>query len=568
MTSLHGTASTYDDDSSHLFVPDLIVPEDISPEDGAPEDITHGEISTGNRMETQPTTTKRKKPRAQNNKRHATNPRATKKSRVHQAAHTCESASDLDATSTCAAKHKARNHKGLEQAGSVTAIHKQAAGSAHTSPQAILRYMSMYPPFLFDVGRTGYVTVSHSEVVAQARRVEQRILTGQQPYGFPLVIPSFQSPAPIQDFCMPALIQGLFIMHTLYSHHVMDTKRGVVCLWPVMVYPSQQDQDTQTNGYPVVAVPRGLLKVVIKCCYSSVREVVTQKNFDEPFRDVMCQWNPVKDSEPLLSLSGLDPYQIQKLQATHGFILLPWIWFRVMCHAFTDEQGRLYSLSTLFQQTYQHIPECWFSNNQHKFSPMYQDAWLGSERPIYVDGILHEPHIHHAESMCRNRAYNGMIRRGPYGPIWLLPPTLKHTCRTPYHDLSFGIGVTCFDRQLGPLNTLYASLTDQHVPHLSHLLSPLMLDGITPVGTREDSIRQGMIHDAAQNQTPSNSFRRRKYALCKRLGETFTVNFWGVVKPLYRATSGDNVSSSTSTVRAPTENATAHLATDNSTQKP
>jgi hypothetical protein len=398
----------------------------------------------------------------------------------------------------------------------------------------------MYPPFLFDVSRTGYVSVTDPTIIQQCEATEARILRGEQRFGFPVVLPSFAPPERNSTYYrMPAVVQGLLILRTLFSAFVMHTATGMVSVWPLQVYTTEEDRCHNQHGYPVLAVPRSTLKVIVKSCYSALREVVTVANFDIAFREVMCRWSPLTESSVLLALTGMDAYQVPQLNAVRGFVLLPFGWLHVMKHVIMHPDRTLMDWSTIFQRVYHHIPECWFDNGVHKFDNRFRIAWLGSERPLYVDAVLHEPHIHHTEAMKRNRAFNGIIRRGPTGPVWLLPPAIKAHQRIQYHALSFGFGVRCFDHQLTSLNDAWRAFSDVVVvtpaTPVFHLHSLLQTDTITPVGSREDSIQRGLTDDVQLNRQASNTYRRRKYALCKTYGAHFVTHYWGIVKPLYRS---------------------------------
>jgi len=403
-----------------------------------------------------------------------------------------------------------------------------------TDGREVLRETRAYPDSLFDLSQVGYMKVQDDRVVAAANQKRQWVKNGQYQFGESIVLPSFNTHE-FKEFKLPSTAPAIYIMHTLFSEFAVNTITGQVAIWPVTIYNSKEQQESKKGGEPCFAIHRGLIKVIIRRAYTSLREVVYMETVTSTFHEIACNWDVVEDL-PLCVLAGTERYQSMVHRMDRGFMLLPFHWFDAIKSLFVDTSTHmLRDVGVICREQFNKIKDMHIFNKDQtetfsKFDDKFRVLWLGWERGVHVSSVVGTPELQHVESMCRARAYSGQVRMNGNGKFWKMDPLVNPDNRITYTNISFGYGVQCHIGQVHLLNTAYVLLTGKSITQVTHMKSLFFLQADKPVLTRKDTLALGIIDDTRDSNKTHSYIRRIKYRLKKEFGDNICSTFWGTKK--------------------------------------
>ena len=407
------------------------------------------------------------------------------------------------------------------------------AAAATTGEPSLFRTVATYPAEVMDADQTNYLSIEICEPSQQARIIgnaENKVNNVRQgffKFGCPVVIKSFRARA--YEYMLPAIASNLFLLNVLCSLNVMKTKHGKVSVFPVTVFTSEDQRQDGRGGEPCLAIHVAHMKVLIWRVFSASRCVVNNGTLMSGMESVCHAFNCADDKE-LTILSGVEEYNKPHLQAKGAFMLLPAGWFDVMKVFFIKGENDFYlrDIGEIFSGVYDQIETL-----RGKFDDTFRVLWLGEEREANVAMMtrIHKPYTHHTFSMTRCRALNQKVRVNSNGMRLDLPPP-NHPSPLKYNELSFGYGVICWKEQLQILNSAYTFVTGQLVTKPTHQFGLFFLDENTPVGSREDCLKIGILEDVEKSSV-DRVVRMKRYALSQRYGQDFIRNYFGANRVYY-----------------------------------
>jgi hypothetical protein len=370
----------------------------------------------------------------------------------------------------------------------------------------------------FSTGKPQFV----QKVIDQAEGKLAAVRSGQVTFGAPMVLQDFEEVFP--PYSLMATVINLFFMNVLFSGNVMETKDGKVSVFPVTVFKSDTLKNTGQTGFPCLAIHISHFKTLIWRIYSVTRRLINSDNLWQNLSAYSCRYNSLRD-EPLITLSGMDPYNATQKKKLPSFLLLPAHWVDVMKHFFIHRGSTLRDIGDIFRQVYRNIPAL-----QGKFDNVFRCIWLGEVRSANVMNMIKHPSADHVFSMTRLRAVNGQVNIGRNGMRWVLQDiTLPAT----YNEESFAYGLETWNQQLAMLNTAYAFFTGEKMsatkPFHQHGL--LVADHTLSVCTRQESLDKGIFNDT-ERHIIDKQIRSDRHRL-KNLSPAFVVNFFGECVNVY-----------------------------------
>jgi len=388
----------------------------------------------------------------------------------------------------------------------------------------VFRSIAVYPAYLMDP-KVVHCLDFHNEGTPEIRQAIlnsaesklNQVLSGSYVFGERVLIKSFVPYRP--PLTMVASPPNLFLWHVLMGHGVMTTRHGMVSVFPVTVYNSEKNLQSQQQGFPCLAVHVAHMKTLLWRMFSCCRNIPISNESLSNQCHYQLEFDPADDG-PLIALSGFDAYHVEAHKQQGGFMLFSAEYVDIMKHFFVTQDMCLRDIGTILSQVYRHIPEL-----KGKFSEEFRPLWLGEERQANVVYMLGKDDKDHAFGMARARSLSGQVRFGGGGKKWTV-------CDSPinkpsnYHVNSFAYGVQCWSYQLALLNSAYTYFTGQALSEWRHQLGLLELDPNTQVQDREKCIKIGLLNDYVKYVT-SPVLRRARGKLESTYGTEFVRNFFG-----------------------------------------
>jgi hypothetical protein len=354
-------------------------------------------------------------------------------------------------------------------------------------------------------------------IIVNAEKKLLDVQSGKTAFGTPVVIPSMVIPSGKTDYTVPATLSAMFILNGIFSDQVLDTASGKVGVYFLTVYTSEKQKKSKVGGYPVVCLHRAQFKPMLSAMHSATKNFMTSNLFSDNFSHAECTFDG-KDDGPLVTLSGLEPYDNTK-QKKNGFFLLPAHWLDVVKYHVVNSQLQLRLLPQVFQRTFPDIAE--------RFLEKYSCLFLGDRRKVNTQAMIGKNGGggKHRISMTRCRAGNNEIRIGRNGLVWSLPENSSKGSKATYnHDsIIFGSGV--WRSLLLRFNTVHTFFTGQAIPDglVFHMRGITALNPDCKVSDRKTCIANGLQVEKDPVKL-SSSTRKRRYQL-KKLNPDYIHHF-------------------------------------------
>lgn len=383
--------------------------------------------------------------------------------------------------------------------------------------KGVHRKFNTLPPALFNLFNSWDVReILGKDTIATAERKLEQVKQGKE-FGFPMVIPSFRPPNNLTyklNTSYPSILCMLVLFHT----DVLRTIDGKISVFPLTVYTTTQ----KTNGYPVLLIHKTHFRHVATRLFSICKKAVKNSTWDTYFSHVECIFDKSKDSQ-LVTLTGYEPFNHLHQKQENGFFMLPAHWVDAVKYLILQDNHELKKLSEIFSTVYPQF--------RKQFSDEYKVVWLGVERGVNVQHLIKTGDHAHTGSMTRNRVVDGQIRiGGPHGCIWKLHPYTKKNDMATYNNETIIYGATTWKEITARLNTAWEFFTDnkavlQYPYHMAGLFHLDTTAGFSLM-TRDESIAKGLLNDRTNCDIPGR-IRALRYALGKKYGKNFILNFWG-----------------------------------------
>lgn len=365
-----------------------------------------------------------------------------------------------------------------------------------------------FPPELFDVKYTGMLSVEPKtlpalqELVKMAELKLEQTRQDQRPFGFDVVLPSYQPPEKLH-YAIPATIPTLFLFHTLFQQQVCSTVEGKISIFPFRVFATVRDSLQGTNGYPVIAVHIPHFKAILWRLYSASREFKISN--DTLNQDVKWYGSFLSrtDDKVLAGWTGIDIHANKVNGDKRSYVLIPAVLLDVVKHFFVNARNlnQLRDIGEVLRGVYRNLPDF-----RDKFDDAFRILWAGRERAVSVSEIikLGQPDVNHTFSMVRVRHVKVEIvdatgDRRPWRPRWY---AAADQIRFDHHCIAYG--VQCWREQVMAFHTARCFFTStdldvvtkhppQHTVSLLHALyDPLHK---VPVLSRDEALARGIYDD-------------------------------------------------------------------------
>jgi hypothetical protein len=400
----------------------------------------------------------------------------------------------------------------------------------------VFREYNVFPPELTNPLRTGTLNAAlilgvdvYNKVSSLANLKMTGVSNGTIKFGQGVCIESFKpSTAPHRMACT---LPNLFLLHTLCKPDVMETLHGKVSVYPVTVFTSEQQKVSGKGGYPVLAIHKAHIKCVMNRLFSVCKKLIENKTISENLCEVFCTFDEMQDG-PLVTISGLEPFNHKYQKQQSGFFLLSAGWFDVMKNLFLDTDTlRVHDIGDVFRSAYAHMPTI-----KDKFQEDFRCIWLGDERQANVMDMVKSPTKDHTRGMARCRAADGKVRIGKNGLLWKLPGFGEKGKLAKYDSSSLVYGVSCWKGgQLESLNDAYRFFTNLSMPPnhpVCHQNGLFDIDLESTVMDRETAVSKGIYNDS-KSDSVSPAIRSQRYKIKRKFGNDFIINYWGHKKTCF-----------------------------------
>lgn len=396
-------------------------------------------------------------------------------------------------------------------------------GSKNKMKEMAISFASLYVPYPSEcMNSQQHVLVDTPDILSNAIEKFKMVQEGKFKFGQAVVMPSFRFNDP--TFKIRTTVSNLILMNILCSHHVMDTSKGIVAVFPVTVYT---EKSMTKGGYPCLAIHVPLIKEICWRVYPGLQHLVTIQSIQNNMDPVACPYAS-SDGDVLTTLSGTET------SPTSPFLILSAKWFDVMKTFFVNKNFVRTDLGVLFRRA--------FPTKKDKFDDSMREFWLGMERDVNVANILclKTPLRDHVPSMTRCRALSSLVHvKTKSGPLWVIPKLSKITDETDaiYTNLSFAFGVQCWKEQLAILHSAFVYFTSDHLSTTKTTSTICHLNGLMDANDhqqvlcRTDCIKNGIWDDSDDIQSDSVTFSEIRKARAKyEHAETLATNYFFVNK--------------------------------------
>lgn len=305
---------------------------------------------------------------------------------------------------------------------------------------------------------------------AQARR--RQVAEGTLPFGIPMVLPSFKARDP--SYQMYLTIQTIFFLSTLFRGDSLFTFYGMVSVFPMTIYTSDEDKARRRGGMPVLVMHRANFRILTFKTFSTSYDVFHLNVYDTHLANIKCEYS-AEDDIQLFQVTGFDRYTSEETNRNPAFFIISAEWVDVMrhyfCHWFKEPQkGRhMYGardIYGIFQQAFDKVP---FGSgtlqSMGRLKDEYRIKWVGDERTPYLFDVMTCPDEPRSHSMTRSRPSDGKTHLNDE-PFVI---TVKCAKTVQYDEHCFSYGISCWKEQLEILNTAFTYFTRRQVDKPYHM---------------------------------------------------------------------------------------------------